>query len=425
VRRLKAGTVRAKTARRLAADHTASEAPFKEYRIALPPDYPARGIELRLGVPRIARKPKLTFSDHAVDSAGRATDTVLATTRGGFCISHDLGRSWRHVPILGLATEAVLHLKWLGESEVLVQVSPMGTEGAKIGPIDTLVVNESGQVLAEHKGLGYRWHGCRAVDLANGTLMFAEYPRNDRIGGKRRHITRVFRSRDRGRTWSIAFEQPGDNIQHFHFVQARPGVPGEWWLTSGDAMHESRVWVSRDDGDTWADLTAASPDMVSVDGVKYPRTIYRLTDLAWEGDDIVWGTDDKLAEASNGQGSGVFRSAIGPALNPRLVGRCYWHMRNLVDVGHSYIALSQGCPTPSGKYEHENPGVYLVPKRPPPAGPGVVHLFDIETPPGASTTFTASRASRAAKDGKFFSHRSIGDAFSSHHRIMEWDVRFT
>jgi hypothetical protein len=153
--------------------------------------------------------------------------------------------------------------------------------------------------------------------------------------------------------------------------------------------------------------------------------LFRLTDLAWEGDGIVWGTDDLLQEASDRPGSGVFRSAVGASLDPRLVGRCHWHVRNLVDVGHSYLALTQGSPAPGANPEEDRPGVYLVPKSPPANGPGLVHLFDIETPPGTRTKLSASRASRTAKDGTFFSLRSPKDAFESMHRIMEWKVEFS
>ena len=379
--------------------------------MALPPDYPAERIKVRLGIPPVHSRPKLVFSDHAVDQSGRPTDTVLATAIGGFSISHDLGRTWRFVRVKNYPSASVLHVKWLGNSEVLVQVAPAGAQAAKTESVDVLVVHENGTVLAKHEGLGCRWHGCRAVDLANGTLMYAEYPVNPRIDGERRHITRVFRSRDRGRTWSIAFEQPGPNIQHFHFLQARSGTPGEWWLTSGDATHECRIWISRDDGDSWTDLTEAFGKFFYIGEVGYPRKIFRLTDMAWEGSDIVWATDDVLAEATDHRGAGVFRSTVGDALDPRLVGRCNWHIRSLVDVGHSYLALSQGCPVPGQNPEAERPGVYLVPKKPPPSGPGVFHLFDVPTPPGTKIKLSASRASRAAKDGTFFSHRSPTDAF--------------
>jgi hypothetical protein len=223
----------------------------------------------------------------------------------------------------------------------------------------------------------------------------------------------------------VVFERTGDEIQHFHFLQARPGFPKEWWLTSGDEMHECRIWVSRDDGDTWSDLTVAFADELDIDGQSFPRRIFRLTDLAWEDGEFVWGTDDVLDDAGGGWGSCVFRSPIAPVLKPRFVGRCGWHLRNLVDVGHSYLAMTQGSPAPAASPERDYAEVFLVPKRPPLSGPGLVHLFNVEREAGDKSTFTASRASRAAKDGVFFSHRAVTDEFASHHRILQWEVRFS
>src|SRR5262249_43481023 len=160
------------------------------------------------------------------------------------------------------------------------------------------------------------WHGCRSVDIAGGVLMYAEYPYEvPNAAPEQRDSSRVWRSRDRGRSWHVAFEVR--DIRHFHFLQTRPGHPREWWLTSGDGPLESRVWVSKDDGDSWHDATAAYGTPIRLGEVLYPKTLFRLTDLAFAGDDLIWGTDDFLyAIKGDVQGSRMFRSPIADTLVP-------------------------------------------------------------------------------------------------------------
>ena len=54
-----------------------------------------------------------------------------------------------------------------------------------------------------------------------------------------------------------------------------------------------------------------------------------------------------------------------------------------------------------------------------------VHLFDLDSFPSEKRAvgFTFSRASRAAKDGVFFSYRSDEDVFHGDHNLLEWRVR--
>src|SRR4051794_37153007 len=144
--------------------------------------------------------------------------------------------------------------------------------------------------------------------------MYAEYTRNgSRMGRIPYKPSRVFRSRDFGQSWQLIREEP--SIRHFHFLQVRPGSPGEWWLTSGDQDFESRIWKSVDDGDTWVDQTAKFGARVNLGTLRASRRLFRLTDLVWDGDDIIWGCDDPLfgaAEHANGKltllpGSRAFR----------------------------------------------------------------------------------------------------------------------
>lgn len=408
--------------RRFNTQQTSAERTYREYSAALPDGLSARRITLRLSVPPLPVSPLFAFSDHVADDSGRMTGTVLAVAVGGFAISRDLGRSWSHVRVKGHGDHRFVHLKSIGGGELLAQASPPESEGSKTAPMDLLVLDERGEVLAAHKALSQRWHGCRAVDIAGGTLMFAEYPSNMAVNGRRPTDCRVLRSRDRGRSWQTVFEQSGRQIRHFHFLQARPGVTGEWWLSSGDLAHESRIWRSRDDGDSWLDVTAGLPKKIPVGGALFEHGMFRLTDLNWLGEEIVWATDDVLASVDP-PGSGVFRSRIADVLAPQLVGRGKWHIRSIVDIGDFYLFLSQRSNKPNPPPEDRKPGVYLMPKTAAAGAPALVHLFDLDTYPSrAKSGFTFSKASRTAVDGTFFTFRSSEDVFPAGHKMLEWNV---
>lgn len=416
---------RARASENKPASNTArADRKVREYSIALPAGYPAARATVQLSVPPLSPRHRFDYQDHVMDASGHPTDTVLATTTGGFAVSHDLGRSWNHVFVKAREKDRFLLLKSLGDSEYLAQVEPSEAKTGKRALLDVLVVDERGDVLVANHAQGYRWYGCRSMDSSAGTLMYAEYPSN--VPVDRRPPARVFRSRDRGRSWEVVFEQTGTQIRHFHFLQARPNAAREWWLASGDAPNESRIWVSKNNGDDWTDVTELPSDEIEIGGVIYPRSVFRLTDLAWDGNDIVWGSDDRLASATDHlAGARIFRSTVGPVLAPRMVGRCNWHIRSIVDLGAFHLAISQGCAYPGANPDTEKPGAFLIPKKADPAVPGVVHLFDIDTHAPRATKFTASRASRVAKDGTFFTRRARTDVFPSGQKLLRWDVTFS
>lgn len=396
---------------------------YKEYVVDLPDGYPARRVTVRLSVPPMPRGNEFAFTEHVCDEAGETTRTVIATATGGFAISPDLGASWCMIHVPAYRRRRFLHVKAIGDGEYLVQVEPVRPNRDQPHVADVVVVHESGAVVATTPSLSVPWHGCRAVDVRGGVIMYAEYPPNPGRAG--RLVSRVFRSRDRGRTWEVVFERSGEQVRHFHFLQARPGAR-EWWLTSGDAPNESRVWVTRNDGDAWIDISGPGQKTFTSAGVTFPRDLYRLTDLAWDGDDVIWGTDDVLWGLDGGQpGARLFRSRIGETLSPVEVARCKWHLRSLVDLGHSWILTSQGCPQPQTVSQRDaRPGVYLMPKSVPDGMPGAVHLFDADTYSGDRTSFSSARASRTSVDGTFFTYRGRNDVFRGGQLMLRWDVRF-
>jgi hypothetical protein len=397
-----------------------------EYAAQLNEGFGSKRIAIELSAPvGLPARPGFAFADHVIDEAGKATDKVIAVAKGRIAISGDLGCSWTIVKLKGHERRHVVDAKSIGRSELLIQTSAYASEDVKRPLVDLLVANESGEVLAEHRQFSHRWHGCRAVDLAGETLMFAEYPGNRPIGDARPWSPRVFRSRDRGRNWEIAFVRSGAQIRHFHFLQARPGAPGEWWLTSGDHPNECHIWVSKDDGRSWRDATEDFPERFTVDGVVYRRDAFRLTDLAWADGDVIWATDDTLG-GSRPRGARVFRSVSQAPLVPRFVGLGKWHFRSLVDIGEFLLAISQRSNRPQSNAEDRRPGVYLVAKTAPPDAPRFQHLFDLRTFPSGvrPAGFTYSKASRAAKEGVFFTYRSDEDVFDGGHKLLRWRVRW-
>ncbi|HTT98514.1 MAG TPA: hypothetical protein VMF58_10725 [Rhizomicrobium sp.] len=394
----------------------------KEYSADLPVGYPARKITLSLSVPFTQTKPNIAFTDHVVDQQDRMTNTVLATMRGGFVVSRDLGKTWKIVKVEGHAEHYFINVKDIGLGEFLIQTIPPQSRGIKNVPLDMLVVNESGKVIVKHPAHSHRWHGSRSAAIAGSTILFAEYLSNIAVDGKRPADCKVWRSRDRGRSWEAVFEQLGGNVRHFHFLQPRPGNEGEWWLTSGDLPSECHIWVTHDDGDNWDDISTPRRERIKASGEHYKRDLFRLTDLAWVEGDVIWGTDDHVGYGKP-PGARVFRSAIGRRLEPELIGIGRWHFRNMVDIGDFLLLLSQRSNVAGTPDALKKPSVHLVPKKAVPGAPGMVHVCDLDIYPTRDRPgFTFSKASRAAVDGTFFTYRSSEDVFPAGHRILEWKV---
>lgn len=417
--RLRAGLAALKFNAQQAAGHI-----YKEYSVDLPAGYPAKKITLRLSVPVIDTASKLAFNDHTVNDEGRTTSSVLALMIGGFAISRDMGKTWKLIKIEDHPEHRFFQIKDIGEGEFLVQGFPSEYRSSKTRPLDLLVVNEEGKILVKHPMHSHRWHGSRSAAMSGGTIMFAEYLSNVVVDGRRPVNCKVWRSRDRGRTWQIVMGMTDGEIRHFHFLQPRPGHPGEWWLTSGDHPPECHVWVTKDDGDTWRDISTPERDRIEVSsGEIYKRDLFRLTDMVWLDDEIVWGTDDSLRD-SNPPGARIFRSAIGRRLKPELVGVGKWHFRSVVDIGEYLLFLSQRSNVPGAPPEDKRPSVFLVPKQRIPGAPSMMHVCDLDAYPTRDRPgFTFSKASRAAVDGTFFSYRSSEDVFPAGHRMLRWDVK--
>jgi hypothetical protein len=289
--------------------------------------------------------------------------------------------------------------------------------------VHLIVADLDGKVLHQSQLRGARWHGPRAIDISGDILMYAEYTRNGpRQGPTMRKSSRVFRSRDFGRSWEIVRDEAG--VRHFHFLQARPDAMGEWWLASGDGEAESRIWKSVDDGNSWIDQTAAFGGRVTIGDLTLSRRLFRLTDLIWDDGNIVWGCDDALRSATRSDGptqtaapgSRVFRGTPASGEPPAILGVCGPEVRNMVQVEEHYFLLTQ-C-SPFG--DSIPPSVFLMPG----SRAAPMRLFDIGQYSTKNAGFTLSRASRSARNGVFFTYCPARQVFNHPQEILKWEVEF-
>jgi hypothetical protein len=398
----------------------------REHTVALPAGFGAERVRLQLSVPPLPAGPTYSFSEHVSNGDGSASDRVIACTIGGFALSDDLGRSWKRVNVKGFERFPFAQSRALPNAEILLLANDVERPDRGSNATRLVLCRNDGTVLQQSRIDGPRWHGPRAIDLSGSTLMYAEYPENDASTnpqGSPHQPSRVWRSRDFGRSWEMVREER--KIRHFHFLQANPDVPREWWLTSGDAAEESRIWKSSDDGDTWIDQTGTFGTAVTIGDETFSRRLFRLTDLTWLGDEIIWGSDDVLrhqgvAGASakkNRPGSRVFRGNPATGVAPTILGYCGPEVRNIVDVGAFRVVLTQST---HHLADAGDPRAFVMTRD----GSGFSHLLDIQRLETVRTGFTYSRASRCAKDGVFFTFRGARDVFAAPNRILKWQVTF-
>jgi hypothetical protein len=400
----------------------------REYVVELPSGFGARRAVVRLSVPNLPEGRIYSFSEHARDDSG---DRIVACALGGFAVSDDLGESWRAVRPRGCAHLPFTHSRLLGNGEILLQAVDPDDPGVAPRQNCRLVVADlAGNVLHSAKMRGAMWHGPRAVDVRAGTLMYAEYTPNGVRNSKEsppHWPSRVWRSRDFGRSWQMVREEP--NVRHFHFLQAHPDRNGEWWLTAGDSGSESRIWKSVDDGDNWIDQTAKFGNAVTIEKTAFSRRMFRLTDLVWEGDALIWGCDDVLKKPTDSNakaarekfGARVFRGNPASGVAPHILGYCGPEVRNIVQVGDYHVFITQS----SHHYpNNDRPRVFLLSKVDAGGKAAFHHLFDVERHGPGRTGFTYSRASRRATNGTFFTFRTPTDVSRAQNRVLKWQMEF-
>ena len=400
-----------------------------EYVATISCGFPFKEVRVRLDIPTIAAaaRGRVRFAHHVIDTiSGNATDRVIATTRGGYIVSDDLGRKWNTISARGFEKLPFANAYQLSDGCVLLQAD--GTSGApeKAQHPGGLLVRQDRdgtctEVLRPH--LGAAWHGTSSIDECAGVIKYSDYQVNPMKPSADRSSSHVYRSVDNGKTWSVVFEKGGVAIRHFHLLRADPFRAHTWWLSSGDLPSECMIWRSDNDGDSWSVVTGDA-EGVTVGSRQYPRELFRTTDLAFTENSVIWGTDDILGTMDylnpsipdeKRTGARVFRAELDNFMQPQEVGYCGQPVRSIVDCSDAWMVLTQGGIMPF----LDKPSVLILAK-----SGELIHLFDVEKIANVTTGFTYSCASRKSKDGTFFSVRGKSDVFDHPHYMLRWNVEF-
>jgi hypothetical protein len=209
-------------------------------------------------------------------------------------------------------------------------------------------------------------------------------------------------------------------------VRADPFEPGVWYASTGDWPPECRVFRSTDDGLSWRDATGDCLDDLTTKLYRNRwRALYRYTDVAFTEDHLLWGTDDLLGNVArinqeglamaDRVGSRLCVAKKGEKLDVATVGYIGNPARSIIDVKYAWLVVAQ-----AKRIQLPRPQLVLVSKTEPYrcVEIGTADLFE------GPSSFTFSRASRAAKGGRFFSFRGRGDVFPAGPAVLQCDISF-
>ncbi|GEM_PF-1337282 len=121
------------------------------------------------------------------------------------------------------------------------------------------------------------------VSVNKSEVYFGEYFRNPS-----RTDVRIYKSRDHGKTWDVAYEFEAKNTRHVHGIQKDP-YTGRLWVTCGDLDHESFIAYTEDGFKTIHEVGRGSQK-------------WRTCHLIFKQDYIYWGADTGSVEEA-----GVYR----------------------------------------------------------------------------------------------------------------------
>jgi ubiquinone/menaquinone biosynthesis C-methylase UbiE len=416
----------------------------KIYSTPVDPEFGFSRVTLNLTIPSVPEAAHdADFAEHAVDSnTDMPTDLVIALQIGGVLHSEDLGRSWeyRETPESGMTR--LWNSFTLADGHHLIQGTgphhPSDPRDAPQFQPELLRFDHEWKLVSCTKPGKAQWHGTRSVDQRGDTVIYAEYPENSvKYRGdfadhraELEHLcenSRVFRSRDGGITWDSVLVLPWTEIRHFHTVIADPFDPGVWWLSSGDSPSECRIWRSEDDGLTWTDVTGHDTDFAVQPQFESSRqAAFRYTAMIVTPESLVWGSDDWLGDPLNNNDGAPFNVRVGARifvtpktlpLKPASVAHIGNPVRTITDVGVCYLVTTEAkrCSKLS------RPQVYILSQGAPYLSAEVATIDRFAT---EGTGFTYSKASRKAKDGRFFSLRGSRDVFDGGPKILRWDIDF-
>ena len=185
-------------------------------------------------------------------------------------------------------------------------------------------------------------------------------------------------------------------------------------------------WRSEDDGLTWNDVTGHDTEFALQSRYESRRqAAFRHTALIVTLDSLIWGSDDWLGSLRNDEGT-TFETHVGARifvtpktlpLKPVSVANIGNPVRSITDVGPCYLVTTEA----KKSMNLPRPQVYILSKFDPYLCTEIATIDRFTT---AGTGFSHSRASRIAKNGRFFSYRSSSDVFPEGPRILQWDIDF-
>ncbi len=108
--------------------------------------------------------------------------------------------------------------------------------------------------------------------LADGTVVFGEYFRNDQRGS-----VRLYASRNGGGAWEVAHEFPPGKIRHVHGVQQDP--------------YTDKVWICTGDDDDEPTIAWTTADVGTLHSIGSGSQMWRACQLAFSKDAVYWGAD--------------------------------------------------------------------------------------------------------------------------------------
>lgn len=165
-------------------------------------------------------------------------------------------------------------------------------------PCENYLVGADFQLIKKIAAGKRLWHGTNSVDsTASGTVMYSEYISTKE---KTAQPLYVWRSQDFGETWHVAMEKMSSPVygvgecRHFHTCFSDPDISGRWYVTTGDIRQDNCFFYSDDDGESW---NKAEVRLITPGGLisnEFRDNVFRFTSSYFDGNDIVWPTDDSL-----------------------------------------------------------------------------------------------------------------------------------
>lgn len=165
-------------------------------------------------------------------------------------------------------------------------------------PCDMYLVDADFQLIKKVSAGKRLWHGTNSIDSnESGTVMYSEYIATKT---KMAQPLYVWCSHDFGRTWTVAMEKVSSPVygvgecRHFHTCFADPDIEDRWYVTTGDIKRDNCFFYSDNNGRTWE---KAEVEFITPGGLipeQFKDNVFRFTSSYFDGDDIVWPTDDGL-----------------------------------------------------------------------------------------------------------------------------------